>query len=420
MTGFSQTWIVSFGAKWISGEGWEPSYLVACELSSRQSVGLDRAELFATPFPPYRTGNAALFVCFVGEAMVGCHIKLGWPPPTRVIDLRAEFRNLSNGHRKPCGDGVIGALIWCTLPISGVVFTPTSTRDGMAEVAALEQLYLTIFPRLTLPRAILRGRYLVAAARIEATGVPVDVTKLEVLKHHWRNIIRQTGTVIVNAKPKALAIGVDHRHRCEMRPFSSRTGRNQPRSAEFLLASPGWLRRLIKPEVGTGLALVDWQQQEYGVAAALSVDERMMADYQCGDPYLALAERYGHNYAPSGRGGLRKAFKACALGVLNGIGQSGLARQIGCSPTEARLLLQEHRAEYPQFWRWSDGVEMEAHLYGRLQSVFGWGVAVNALPIRASCAIIRCSQMAPKCSAWRAVWQPRTAFRSARRTMTHC
>ena len=132
-----------------------------------------------------------------------------------------------------------------------------------------------------------------------------------------------------------------------MRPFSSRTSRNQPRNAEFLLASPGWLRRLKKPEVGTGLALVDWQQQEYGVAAALSADERMMADYQCGDPYLALAERYGHNYAPSGCGGLREAFEVCALGVLNGIAQSGLARQIGCSLTEARLLLQEHRAEYP-------------------------------------------------------------------------
>ena len=42
---------------------------------------------------------------------------------------------------------------------------------------------------LDLPRALLRGRYLIAAARIETTGVPVDVAKLEALKRHWRNII---------------------------------------------------------------------------------------------------------------------------------------------------------------------------------------------------------------------------------------
>jgi DNA polymerase I-like protein with 3'-5' exonuclease and polymerase domains len=104
----------------------------------------------------------------------------------------------------------------------------------------------------------------------------------------------------------------------------------------------------------------------------------MMADYQSGDPYSALADRYGNNNASSGSGGRRDAFKACALGVLNGIGPSSLARQIGCSQTEARLLLQEHRVEYPKFWRWSDSIETEAYIYGRLQSVFGWGVAVNA------------------------------------------
>jgi len=378
MTGFSQTWIVSFGAKWISGEGWEPSYLVACELSSRQSVGLDRAELFATPFPPYRTGNAALVVCFVGEAMVGCHIRLGWPPPTRMIDLRVEFRNLSNGHRKPCGDGLIGALIWSGLSSSGVVLTPIGMRDGIAEVAALEQLYLTIFHRLNLPRAILRGRYLVAAARIEATGIPVDVAKMAALKLHWRNIARQMGAKPFQTKPIILAIGSDRRHRAPLRPFSSRTGRNQPRSGEFLLAAPGWLRRLIMPEAGTGLALIDWAQQECGIAAALSGDQRMMVDYQSGDPYLAFADRYGGNDASSDRSSRRAAFKACSLGVLNGVGPSSLARQIGCSLTAARLLLQEHRGEYPKFWRWSDSVEMAAYLRGTLPSVFGWGVAANA------------------------------------------
>ena len=279
---------------------------------------------------------------------------------------------------KPCGDGLAGALVWFGLPASAAIGCRGTMSDANREVEALQQLFLAMRCRLDLPRAALRGRYLIAAARIEATGIPVDATKLDALTRHWRNIVRQIGTAVSEAKPNALTIGADRRHRAEIRPFSSRTGRNQPSSAEFLLAAPSWLRRLIKPDVGRGLAMVDWAQQEFGIAAALSGDQRMMADYQSSDPYLALAERYGGNNAASGNCSRREAFKACALGVLNGIGPSGLARQIGCSVIEARLVLQEHRAEYPKFWRWSDSVEMQAYLHGKLQSVFGWGVAVNA------------------------------------------
>jgi DNA polymerase I-like protein with 3'-5' exonuclease and polymerase domains len=135
------------------------------------------------------------------------------------------------------------------------------------------------------------------------------------------------------------------------------------------MAAPGWLRRLIAPQIGHGLALLDWSTQEFGIAAALSGDQRMVADYHLGDPYQALADRYGGDRAIS---------KACALGVLNGIGASGLARQIGRDVGEARLLLREHRAEYPSFWLWSDGVESHAFLHGMLQSTYGWRIAVTA------------------------------------------
>ena len=378
MPEFPEIWVVSFGARWMPGVGWQPSFLAARELSSQRSVALDHVALFATPIPPYPTDGNALLIGFVGEGIVGCHIVLRWALPAHIVDLQVEFRNLANGHPKPCGDGVAGALIWFGLPGSGGINCCQTLVGGHREVAALELLFLAMRSHVDLPRAVLRGRFLIAIARIETTGIPIDVTKLDTLRRHWRNIIRHVGIVIFDAKPNALAIRSDHRLCAGLRPFSSRTGRNQPNTAEFLLAAPGWLRRLITPHVGRGLAIVDWRQHEFGIAAALSGDERMKGDYQSGDPYMAFADRYRENYAPSGRGSRRDAFKACALGVLNGIGPSSLARQIGCSQTEARLLLQEHRAGYPQFWRWSDGIEMEAYLCGRLQSVFGWGVAVNA------------------------------------------
>ena len=55
--------------------------------------------------------------------------------------------------------------------------------------------------------------------------------------------------------------------------FGDKTGRNQPSSNKFIFGSSVWLRSLIKPAEGWGIAYIDWSQQEFGIAAALSGDE---------------------------------------------------------------------------------------------------------------------------------------------------
>ena len=50
-----------------------------------------------------------------------------------------------------------------------------------------------------------------------------------------------------------------------------------------------WIRGFIKPPPGHAIAYIDWSSQEVGIAAALSGDENMMADYAAGDPYIELA-----------------------------------------------------------------------------------------------------------------------------------
>ena len=47
---------------------------------------------------------------------------------------------------------------------------------------------------------------------------------------------------------------------------------------------------MIKPHQDKALAYIDWSQQEFGIAAALSKDEKMMQAYQSGDPYLEFAK----------------------------------------------------------------------------------------------------------------------------------
>ena len=82
-----------------------------------------------------------------------------------------------------------------------------------------------------------------------------------------------------------LAVGADGRNRCLLSPFRSITSRNQPSNAHFIFGPSCWLRSLIQPEPGRAVAYVDWSQQEFGIAAALSGDTAMMEAYTSGDPY---------------------------------------------------------------------------------------------------------------------------------------
>jgi DNA polymerase I len=71
-----------------------------------------------------------------------------------------------------------------------------------------------------------------------------------------------------------LAVGSDGRNRTLLSAFRARTGRNQPSNTKFIFGPAVWLRGLIKPPPGHGIAYVDWSQQEFGIAAALSGDPR--------------------------------------------------------------------------------------------------------------------------------------------------
>ena len=95
-------------------------------------------------------------------------------------------------------------------------------------------------------------------------------------------------------------VGADGYSRCPIMPFWTRSGRNQPRGRDkvFLLSLPSWLHGLIAPPPGWGMALLDWKAQEIGIAAGLSSDPALIADFQAGDPHMGFAIRAG--LAPTG------------------------------------------------------------------------------------------------------------------------
>ena len=103
---------------------------------------------------------------------------------------------------------------------------------------------------------------------------------------------RELRSSLADLRLNDLAVGRDGRNRTILSAFRSRTG---PQSAveysSLYLGRAVWLRGLIKPPPGHAVAYVDWRQQEFGIAAALSGDTAMQAAYQSGDPYLAFAKQ---------------------------------------------------------------------------------------------------------------------------------
>src|SRR5262249_15773583 len=141
------------------------------------------------------------------------------------------------------------------------------------------------------------------------------------------------------------------------------------------------LRSLIKPAPGYAVAYLDYEQQEFGIAAFLSSDTNMMNAYRSGDAYLAFARQAGaipSDATEEQRDQIRGLFKTCALGTNYGMGAWTLSDRIGGSLSKARELLRLSRELYPHYWRWSDACVEYAMLYGYLTTPFGWCVHVDS------------------------------------------
>jgi DNA polymerase I len=205
--------------------------------------------------------------------------------------------------------------------------------------------------------------------RHESGGLDLtDDTFRQMAKAHPRVApMRELRSTLSDLRLNDLAVGQDGRNRTVLWAFQSRTGRNQPSSTKYIFGPSVWLRSLIKPPPGFGVAYIDYSQQEFGIAAALSGDTAMMAAYSSGDPYLELAKQaraVPADATKKSHGPQRELFKQCVLAVQYGMEAESLAVRIGKPPVVARDLLRAHRDTYRAFWR----------------CVFGWRVHVGEDP----------------------------------------
>lgn len=461
---YREIWCVDFEFNQPTGERPSPVCMVAREVRTNRLLRLWRDRLLQLHEPPFPTGPDSLFVAYYASAELGCFLALGWQMPSRILDLYPEFKCKTSGLATPCGCGLLGALAF-----HGIDAIDAAEKDTMrqlvmrgepysaeemhailnycqSDVDALMRLLPAMNDSIDLPRALLRGRYMAAAARMEWAGVPIDTDALTQFREKWQTVqsllieridknygvyegrtfkserwsawleakgipwprlpsgnlaldddtfreaartfpavapIRELRTTLSQLRLNELSVGSDGRNRCLLSVFGSRTGRNQPSNSKFIFGPSAWLRSLIRPSTGLAVAYIDWSQQELAIAAALSGDRRMQQAYQSGDFYLTfakMAHAVPSDATKESHASVREQFKTVSLGVLYGLSAEGLARKLNVPPVRGRDLLQMHKETFRTFWCWSDQVQDEAILTGRLRTVFGWTVHTGDKP----------------------------------------
>jgi hypothetical protein len=203
---YREVWAADFEFWSGPGERPRPLCVVARELRSGRLVRQWLSDGVPPAAPPYGTGPDSLLVAYYASAELGCHLALGWPLPARVLDLFAEFRVATCGRPLPAGKGLLGALAYYgldglaaaeqeemrQLALRGGPYTADERLALLdycqSDVDALARLLPAMLPKIDLPRALLRSRYMIGAARMEWVGVPIDTDTLGDLREHWTAI----------------------------------------------------------------------------------------------------------------------------------------------------------------------------------------------------------------------------------------
>jgi DNA polymerase I len=238
--------------------------------------------------------------------------------------------------------------------------------------------------------------------------------------------IHELRSTLADLRLESLRVGRDGRNRTMLSVFRAVTGRNQPSNSEFVFGPARWIRGLVKPPPGCGIAYIDWSQQEIGIAAALSGDTALQQAYLSGDAYWGFAKDAGAvplDANAKDHKGVRNQYKQTMLGIQYGQEAFGIASRIGCSEFKARILLEDHKRLYRQFWRWSDAAVHFASQNNFIPTVFGWverSNRSNLISTRAACAITRCRETVPRCCGWRVVSPLSAVLRSVLPSTTHC
>jgi DNA polymerase family A len=407
-----------FDAK--KGRGERPGPPVCfCAIEIDQD-GREIEHRLAAPYParaPWDRGDPYLTVGFALAAEAGSMLHLGWTFPLPAIDLYAEYMTLHNTEMSRGESGKLpGPTMIEACQRYRAIGMDKAHKDEMRalaytksdhtpeEIALLQdycieddrmlmRLYAAMLPFIDLLRAPIRGAFMMEIERVRWRGIPIDedtyrraeVRAPEVRAKMRAELNRKLGTDIYEDKRMIdalrtlkLEIGADGRNRAWFNPFGTKTGRNNPSTNRSLFGLPHTMRSFMKPPPGKAIAQVDYGSQEIGIAAALSGDPRLLADYLGGDPYRAFAAASLGILNPTEQ--QRQVYKSIVLGRIYGMGPATLARNAGITKAQAERIFAEMAARYPVLEAWLARVQVKAAHCIPITCALGWSLSAAGRP----------------------------------------
>ena len=175
-----------------------------------------------------------------------------------------------------------------------------------------------------------------------------------------------------------ITVGPDNRNRCGLSMFGQRQSTHTIKCKIFARdCSMGC--GLIKPEPAPRLHTSITHHKSLRLVRT-SVVMKMIAAYESGDPYLALAKFAGAappDATKQSHKEVRHLFKAVVLGVGFGMSQYGLADRIDQPLPYAKELLRHHHEQFADYWEWVDAAIGVAMAKLSLPTCFNWQLHIG-------------------------------------------
>jgi len=132
------------------------------------------------------------------------------------------------------------------------------------------------------------------------------------------------------------------------------------------------IRRAFVPEEGEVFFSADYSQIELRIMAHLSQDPHMVADFNSGlDIHAATAARIFHKTVEEVDRDERRKAKTANFGIIYGISAFGLSERMGVSRGEAKELIENYFATYPQVREYMNESIERAKQTGYITTQFG-------------------------------------------------
>ena len=205
--------------------------------------------------------------------------------------------------------------------------------------------------------------------------------------YRWQDVnekiklYRNARFIIEAKKLKGVCLGPDSRSRCNLNMFGQITGRTNVSTKLNPFGAPRRMRNLIGTDNKHFLVYVDWKSQEAVIQAALSKDPKMIEAVKSGDPYMWTAIKVGA--APPGstketHKKIREIYKQTFLATAYGQTPIGLNGKLENSISEAYFIHGQLENLYHKYFKWNEGVTLEAALRRHFKTKFGWKYHLTA------------------------------------------